>query len=112
MSLVEFSKGKLYYRRLPLATFGSLSVDDIESVYSDGRAASALIEREIVNQFTNLAKIYGDKSSDIEDTITNGKYELRGMSKKADKIDLPPSNQRGAGRVFNEAKHQEKTERD
>lgn len=107
----NFDPSKIGYIHLPPATFGSLSVAQIEHIFSDGRFLSPFMEAEAPNWFGNLVKKpesnFGDFSySDGSDRLP---LEMRGYSSlgKVKKADLIPNYMIGKDRKYDEDKYVE-----
>jgi hypothetical protein len=78
--------------------FGSLPTKELQEVFTDGRASSHLLERQIPYWFSSLVRQNNCKKEyDFEDN-SNKKYEMKTFTKRGCKF--CPSNMVGKGRKF------------
>ena len=85
-------------------SFGSLTVEQLEDIYKDGRCASHLLERQLVSWFPELKHVKGCKGYDHINTFDESvSYDAKNFT-KASGCGFAPSGHYGKGRKFDEEK--------
>ena len=88
----------LHYDLTGKYSFGHLSKETLDILFSDGRVASHFLSKEIENIFTNL-KYVDQRGYDFVDINTGQRYEFKCFTKGGCKFSM--SNMIGKGRKLN-----------
>ena len=80
-------------------SFGDIPQEELIANFRDGRCCSWFLEPQLTKWFTDLKRVLGNKDHDHIDS-SGRKYDAKNFTKRG--LQFKPSNQIGAGRVFDQ----------